>query len=703
MTNRSVFNPLPLTASKSIITDQVGEEGAHHLVNDQAQKLKSSLHGTVSIYTSCSSARLATTGEALAAVSTIVVASIDITSSVFSIALEDYWLLCWVPHLDVHRILLQAFIPLEWKLHQFCSIIYIISRWRPKLRRLQQSPTHLVGLAIDLFHVLETSFPETSLAAAVTSQSASSPFATILDSPALYLMPPRDSLLCQVGLSSKTRKRTSLAQRQASGCRAAEFGVQGVEDPDVVLGHDVGLEAEREANDLSNSREYKALAASAGGTSFAMSSTPRSQMAGWYSSWARSLHFSLQKTTSQSGHATTSAEAGSLSSGRSALHASHKASWRRLFAVRSEVSDSAISPGAMSSFAKTPNCVTNFSTPSPSVNRGSLVALTSSLGATFSISAFKNFKLSSEQRSGSCSKLVKSELEAGLVVLVGLCLAEPVVDSGMYDVQSRLDGRVLSEEVLGLEAVLSSTSLATDDVKTLGKQCVTTRRQNKRHQTVRSNTHTWKEKRPLVQTKTSTSDTSTSTSSSLFLNMNSGLVAELVFVVDRINQQKSLVCRTNSKIRVSNLDICLCDTQVEVDVVGMFGQEAAKLMESIQTFPELGLLIVAFKRAMASSILWKEKASSADDMLVYVVAMACDSCTKIFGQACMQLWSIFPWHGELRETRRGNYQRACATMKFRPMNTSCFCFSDGLLASAVSEAGCAGKRPPALSSAILLP
>lgn len=79
-------------------------------------------------------------------------------------------------------------------------------------------------------------------------------------------------------------------------------------------------------------------------------------------------------------------------------------------------------------------------------------------------------------------ELVESELETRLVVLVGLCVAEPIVNRGVDNVQSRFDGRIFSEKILGLEAVLGGTSLATNDVKTLGKQCITNKASGRTHQ-----------------------------------------------------------------------------------------------------------------------------------------------------------------------------------------------------------------------------
>lgn len=49
------------------------------------------------------------------------------------------------------------------------------------MAKMAESSTDLVSLAINLFHILETRLPETSLTTAVTSQCASSPLATILD------------------------------------------------------------------------------------------------------------------------------------------------------------------------------------------------------------------------------------------------------------------------------------------------------------------------------------------------------------------------------------------------------------------------------------------------------------------------------------------------------------------------------------------
>jgi hypothetical protein len=168
----------------------------------------------------------------------------------------------------------------------FCTLynIYLFRQDETKTKTTG-SPTNLVSLAIDLFHILKTRFPQTSLATTVTSQSASSPLATILDRQidiavmAEYLFALLETSLVldasthlasvpdwsvfedaktyvagpapgHVGVAAVVREtphrvnsadfraagHTTARAAQACGCRAPEFGVEGVEDPDVVLG-----------------------------------------------------------------------------------------------------------------------------------------------------------------------------------------------------------------------------------------------------------------------------------------------------------------------------------------------------------------------------------------------------------------------------------------------------------------------------------
>ena len=112
--------------------------------------------------------------------------------------------------------------------------------------------------------------------------------------------------------------------------------------------------------------------------------------------------------------------------------------------------------------------------------------------------------------------------------------------------------------------------------------------------------------------------------------------------------------------------------------------------------------MVAFKRAMASSILWKEKASSEDDILSCVWSQCLKfCCIKNSGQRCMQLQPIFPMRGKLRETRRDKLIRSWTRgassspamlneqvqtqTSIHPLNTSCFYICDGSHASGVFE------------------
>jgi hypothetical protein len=110
--------------------------------------------------------------------------------------------------------------------------------------------------------------------------------------------------------------------------------------------------------------------------------------------------------------------------------------------------------------------------------------------------------------------------------------------------------------------------------------------------------------------------------------------------------------------------------------------------------------MVAFKRAMASSILWKEKASSEDDILYCVVRNALRSllyenfwsimhaASSNFSDAekAVRRVAVALGRGAPTSLAPVTLSEHVRTRTFCPLNTSCFYISDGLYASEVFEA-----------------